>query len=84
MTKRASNRRRSNQAAHPARRRWLLAPRWYWVGVALAGVAAVAVIFTFWPRAGSAAPLSAARLARDPSLGLASAPIRLVEYGDFG
>ena len=84
MTKHVSNRRGSRHAAHPARRRWLWASRWNWVGAALVGLAAIAVIFTFWPRAGSAAALSAARLARDPSLGLASAPITLVEYGDFG
>lgn len=78
MTKRASNRPSPRHPARPARRRWL------WAGAALVGLVAVAAAVSFWPRAGGVAPLSAARLARDPSLGLASAPITLVEYGDFG
>ena len=84
MTKRASNRPSPRHPARPARRRWRWAARWNWVGAALVGLVAVAAAVSFWPRAGGVAPLSAARLARDPSLGLASAPITLVEYGDFG
>ena len=78
MIKRASNRPSPRHPARPARRRWL------WASAALVGLVAVAAAVSFWPRAGGVAPLSAARLARDPSLGLASAPITLVEYGDFG
>jgi protein-disulfide isomerase len=46
-------------------------------------VAVVAAV-NFWPRAGASPQLNTARLASDPTLGPASAPITPVEYGDFG
>jgi hypothetical protein len=64
--------------AQPARQRWL------WVGAALLGLVAVVAAVNAWPRAGASPQLSAARLASDPTLGPAGAPITLVEYGDFG
>jgi len=51
------------------------------------GVTVVAVLvlgaFVFWPRP-SAEPVEASRLADDPALGPATAPVTIVEYGDFG
>ncbi len=82
MAKHNTNRRPRGQRhpAHSARRRWL------WVGAALLGLVAVvaAVNAQRGPRAGAAPQLSAARLASDPTLGPAGAPLTLVEYGDFG
>ena len=58
--------------------------RWLWVGVAVLGLVAIAAAINYWPGARGAPELSAERLASDPTLGPASAPITLVEYGDFG
>ena len=75
----------SNRHARNKRRQTDLArQRWLWIGAALLGVVAVVAAVNFWPRAGASAQLSAARLASDPTLGPAGAPITLVEYGDFG
>jgi protein-disulfide isomerase len=46
-------------------------------------LALILVGYLLWPHA-SVPPLSAARLALDPSLGPANAPVSLIEYGDFG
>jgi hypothetical protein len=80
MAKRNSNRhtRDRRRPAGPAR------PLWLWVGAALLGLLAVGAVVIFWPKAGPSPQLSAARLASDPTLGPAGAPIILVEYGDFG
>ena len=82
MAKHNTNRptRNKRRPAEPAGRRWL------WIGAALLGLLAVAAAVTSQrgPRAGAATQLSAARLASDPTLGPAGAPITLVEYGDFG
>jgi uncharacterized membrane protein len=80
MAKHNSNRqaRGKRHQAGPARQRWL------WVGAALLGLVVVAAAVNYWPRVGAPPQLSAARLASDPTLGPAGAPITLVEYGDFG
>ena len=76
---------RSNRPTHGPRRNTPLArQRWLWIGAALLGLVAVVAAINFWPRAGATSQLGAARLASDPSLGPATAPITLVEYGDFG
>ena len=80
LAKHSSNRHTRGQR-HPARP---APPRWLWVGAALLGLVAVAAAVIAWPRAGASPQLSAARLASDPTLGPAGAPITLVEYGDFG
>ena len=56
--------------------------RWLAMGAGLLALFALAA-FIFWPRP-HAEPVSAARLADDPSLGSANAPVTIVEYGDFG
>jgi protein-disulfide isomerase len=56
--------------------------RWLRTAVGLLALFALAA-FVFWPRS-QAEPLSPARLADDPSLGPANAPVTIVEYGDFG
>ncbi len=58
--------------------------RWLWVGAALLGLAAVVAAANYWQRSSASPQLSAARLASDPTLGPAGAPLTLVEYGDFG
>jgi len=58
--------------------------RWLWVAAAVLGLVVVAAAVNYRPRASGAPQLSAARLASDPTLGPASAPITLVEYGNFG
>ncbi len=40
--------------------------------------------YLLWPRGSAAPALPAARLATDPSIGPANAPVTLIEYGDFG
>ena len=51
------------------------------------GVTVIAVLvlgaFVFWPRP-QAEPVGASRLVDDPALGPATAPVTIVEYGDFG
>jgi protein-disulfide isomerase len=64
-------------AALLARQRWIAA------GVTATVLAVVVVGYLLWPRA-RLPQLSAARLALDPSLGPANAPVTLIEYGDFG
>ena len=80
MAKQSSirHKRGNGRSVGPARQRWL------WVGAALLGLVAIAAAVNYWPRTGAPPQLSAARLASDPSLGPAGAPITLVEYGDFG
>jgi len=80
MSKHSSKRPTPNKR-RPAR---TSAARWLWVGAGLLGLVVVVGAAFFWPRAGGAPQLSAARLASDPTLGPAGAPITLVEYGDFG
>jgi protein-disulfide isomerase len=66
-------------AVERVRRRWISRG-------ATAAVLAIVIgylLWSQWPRAG-APPLSAARLALDPSLGPANAPVTLIEYADFG
>jgi protein-disulfide isomerase len=57
--------------------------RWISLGAIAAVLAVVFVGYLLRPHA-AVPPLSAARLALDPSLGPADAPITLIEYGDFG
>lgn len=56
--------------------------RWSKIGAGLLAVLAVAA-FILWPRPKVEA-VSSARLADDPSLGPASAPVTIIEYADFG
>lgn len=56
--------------------------QWVWVGIGLL-VLMFAGAFIFWPRP-KAEPVAAARLTDDPSLGLVTAKVTIVEYGDFG
>jgi protein-disulfide isomerase len=56
--------------------------RWLRAAVGLLALFALAA-FVFWPRP-QAEPVSPARLADDPSLGPANAPVTIVEYADFG
>lgn len=66
------------------RQRVVQRTRRWWIGIVVtAAVFAVVVGYLLWPRA-SVPPLGAARLALDPSLGPANAPVTLIEYGDFG
>jgi hypothetical protein len=58
------------------RQTWM---RW---GLLALGVIALGAAF-FWPRV-SAKPLSPERLAADPEIGPASAPVTIIEYSDFG
>jgi protein-disulfide isomerase len=51
--------------------------------VVVIGVLAIAA-YLLWPRNSAVPALSAARLAADPSIGPANAPVTLIEYGDFG
>jgi hypothetical protein len=80
MAKHSSKRPTRNKRHRPGP----AASRWLWVGAALLGLVAIAAAVNYWPRVGAAPKLSAARLASDPTLGPAGAPITLVEYGDFG
>ena len=52
-------------------------------GMAAAAAVVVFVAVTLWSQS-RVPPLSAARLASDPSLGPPSARVTIVEYGDFG
>ena len=52
-----------------------------------AGVIAVIIVVVvtiLWSKSSPVPPLSAARLASDPSLGSLSAKVTIIEYGDFG
>ena len=80
MGKHKSNRhaRGYGRPVEPSRQRWL------WFGAVVLGLVAIVATVNYWPRTSDSPPLSAARLASDPTLGPAAAPITLVEYGDFG
>jgi hypothetical protein len=80
MTKRNSKSRAGRGRGPTERAR----PAWIWIGVAVLGLLAVVAAASLWPRTGQAPQVSEARLASDPSLGPATAPLTLVEYGDFG
>jgi len=57
--------------------------RWIVSACLLAGIIA-AVAWILWSQSLHTPPLSAARLASDPSLGSPSAKVTIIEYGDFG
>lgn len=52
------------------------------IGIVLVG-ALLLVAFIFWPRP-QQVTVDPARLALDPSLGPTTAPVTIIEYGDFG
>lgn len=64
------------------RRQKMQRQRWLSVAAGLLALFALAA-FVLWPRS-QAETVSPARLADDPSLGPADAPVTIVEYGDFG
>ncbi|MBI3761255.1 MAG: thioredoxin domain-containing protein, partial [Chloroflexi bacterium] len=69
---------RERRRAEQGRRRRLM------IGAVVIGLLAVAAFARFaWPRP-TPQPVDAARLADDPSLGPSTAPVTIVEYGDFG
>jgi protein-disulfide isomerase len=70
---------RELRAQRQAERRRL---RWLRIGVVAVSAVILGVIL-FWPRP-QPEPAAAARLTDDPVLGPASAPVTIVEYGDFG
>lgn len=62
--------------ARPSRSRWLMIG-----GVAIAAMIGGAAVVLLRPQA---APVEAVRLSDDPALGPETAPVTIVEYGDFG
>ncbi len=67
---------RARRQAARMRRQWLT------IGAVVLGVVAIGA-YLLWPRP-QPLPVSAARLAADPAIGPATAPVTIVEYGDFG
>lgn len=57
--------------------------RWL-IGVGVLAVIIAVAAFILWIQSAHTPPLSAARLASDPSLGFPSAKVTIIEYGDFG
>ena len=54
------------------------------ITVGVIAVIIFVIVMIFWSQSSQVPPLSAARLASDPSLGSASAKVTIIEYGDFG
>jgi len=54
------------------------------ITVGVIAVIVVVVALILWFKSSPVQPLSAARLASDPSLGSPSAKVTIIEYGDFG
>jgi len=52
--------------------------------ISVVAVIIVVVAAILWSESAQVTPLSAARLASDPSLGSPSAKVTIIEYGDFG
>ena len=79
---RQTGQRRSKQAIHERRQVEQQRRRWLTIGIVVAAAVLVGA-FVFGPRP-QAEPINAARLADDPALGPATAPVTIIEYGDFG
>jgi protein-disulfide isomerase len=56
--------------------------QWLTIGAVVLGVVAIGA-YLFWPRP-HPLPVSTTRLDADPAIGPATAPVTIVEYGDFG
>jgi protein-disulfide isomerase len=54
-----------------------------YLSIGIVAIVALALVIVAWPKP-EAEPLSAERLETDPVLGPSSAPVTIVEYGDFG
>lgn len=82
----SSKSRRSQAKAHAQRRLW---QRWPWLLAAggiltIVLIAGLGAVHSAQPAARSQYATQAPAPATDPSLGPASAPVTLIEYGDFG